>query len=1057
MRRLMRKFVLTTLLLLILTRAFPQSTLLDDFEDISGWKPIPSDGVRMNLSQGPGTTREALVMDFEFYAGSGYAIAQKKFPLHLPKNYKFTFFLKGETPVNNFEFKLLDSLDNVFWIKKLNITYPREWTKQTIRKRHLTFAWGPSGGGEIRKVDRIEFVVSAGTGGKGHIAIDDFRLETLPDTIPAGIVPRAEASSAEIQDSPHISSDGDSLGRWKSTGMSDREWLMVDFGRMKEFGGFVIDWDKDDYATAYDVLVSDDAKDWTVASRVEHGNGGRDYVPISDAESKYVKLDFQKSSRGKGYGLVRAEIKSPQFSSSLNDLFTAIAKDAPRGCYPKYFSGEQSYWTVIGTDGDDKEALINEQGAIEVDKLAFSLEPFLFVGGRLVTWNDASMKQSLEKEYLPVPSVHWNYKGWELHTQAFSAGVAGKSMLLVSYRLENRNCQTHKGKLFIALRPFQVNPPWQWLNIQGGVSQIDSIWNESGLLHVDGRKVIPMETPNAFGATTFESGDIVEYLRGGRVPPSQSVVDTRSLASAALEYDFNLPCGKTMEVHLAVPFHGWKGSPAPGMTSEAGLLYVDMAQASTVQAWETKLNHVQLQLPASAGPIANTLKSTLAYILINRDGPGIQPGSRSYERSWIRDGSLTSTALLQMSHREEVRRFIDWYAQHQYANGKIPCVVDARGADPVPEHDSHGEFIYAVLQYFRYSKDTTWLRSMFPHVANTVHYLQSLRAERKTDIYKDGSPEQRACYGLVPESISHEGYSDKARHSYWDDFFVMRGLKDATSIAGILGEGELQAEWRAERDDFKNDLYASLRLTMETKKIDYIPGCVELGDFDATSTAISVMPCGELGNLPELQLRSTFERYYRSFRDRENGTLEWTNYTPYELRIIGALVYMGQKERAYDLLKYFMKDRRPPAWNDWAEVVWRDPATPRYIGDMPHTWVGSEFIRSLMSMFVLERESDSAHVLAAGIPDSWVQDPAGVKAQGLQTPYGRVDYQISKKGKVVTMEVSGTFDPAAHRLVVRCPLSIAPRGICIDGKISPSPGSGEAVIRRLPAKVVFSY
>jgi hypothetical protein len=40
----------------------------------------------------------------------------------------------------------------------------------------------------------------------------------------------------------------------------------------------------------------------------------------------------------------------------------------------------------------------------------------------------------------------------------------------------------------------------------------------------------------------------------------------------------------------------------------------------------------------------------------------------------------------------------------------------------------------------------------------------------------------------VPESISHEGYASQPRHSYWDNFFVLRGLKDAAAMAAVLGE-----------------------------------------------------------------------------------------------------------------------------------------------------------------------------------------------------------------------------------------------------------------------------
>ncbi len=131
----------------------------------------------------------------------------------------------------------------------------------------------------------------------------------------------------------------------------------------------------------------------------------------------------------------------------------------------------------------------------------------------------------------------------------------------------------------------------------------------------------------------------------------------------------------------------------------------------TIDFWKAKLNHIKFNLPQSADRIVNTYKSNLAYILINRDKAGIQPGSRSYERSWIRDGALTSSALLKSGIVDEVKDFIDWYTANQFENGKVPCVVDSRGPDPVPENDSHGEMIYLIREYFNFTKDTTFLRS----------------------------------------------------------------------------------------------------------------------------------------------------------------------------------------------------------------------------------------------------------------------------------------------------------------------------------------------------------
>jgi hypothetical protein len=1044
---------LTTILLSF--DASSQQVLLDDFETLTGWTAIVSEGAKLAIASGEGKAGRAMVMDFDLSGVYGYVIAQKEFSFDLPSNYQFTFDMKADAPVNNFEFKLIDDKENVFWIKKLSVEYPKTWTRQSIRKRHLSFAWGPARVEEIRTVRKIQFVVSVATGGKGRVFFDNFRFEPIDDRAGQTARADAEASSSTTGNLPRVDAAGTVLTDWTSEGGREEQWLTVDFHRPKEVGGFVIDWDSTDFAVSYDALLSDDGKEWTKAYSVSNGNGGRDYGSTKEGEGRFFKLALSRSSRNRGYGIRRMEFKGPDFSSTPNQFFHAIAADARAGLYPKYLRDRQSYWTIMGVDGDTKEALVNEQGQVEVDKLQFSLEPFLYIDGKLVTWSDVTTTPSLLDDYLPVPSVTWSYQGhWALTVEGVAAGVPGNSLLGLKYSLKCTSPGS-KARLFIAIRPFQVNPPWQALNIEGGVSRIDSIINHHGLIQVNGVPVIPMTPPTRFGVAEFDKGHITEYLVRGAVPPDQEVRDHFGYASGALEYEFDMTAGETRDVYLAVPFHGWRGSPTPNMSPQSAATYFEMMLVQTRNQWESKLNRIQIALPSFAQPVINTLRSNLAYILINRDGPGIQPGSRSYERSWIRDGALTCSALLRTGHRDEVREFIDWYAQGQFPSGKIPCVIDTRGPDAVPEHDSNGEFIYAVLQYFLFSKDTLWLRGKFDAVTRTVRYIQSLRAERKTDTYRNGTAEQRACFGLVPESISHEGYWDVPRHSYWDDFFVLRGLKDAATIAAILGEKKEAAEYAAERDDFQKDLYASIRLAMGNKKIDYIPGCAELGDFDATSTTIAVDPGGELGKIPEPQLHNTFDKYYAFFAERKKK--EFVNYTPYETRVIGTFVRLGQKKRAAEALEFFMHDRRPPEWNHWAEVVWCDPDTPKYIGDMPHTWVGSDFIRSVLSMFVYERESDGTHLLAAGIPEAWVNDPAGIQVNNLPTSCGTLNYTVRKAGKTIVAEISGSFDAPNHRLALASPLPAPLHGVSIGGKKVPLPRSGEVAIKSLPARVVLTY
>ena len=79
------------------------------------------------------------------------------------------------------------------------------------------------------------------------------------------------------------------------------------------------------------------------------------------------------------------------------------------------------------------------------------------------------------------------------------------------------------------------------------------------------------------------------------------------------------------------------------------------------------------------------------------------------------------------------------------------------------------------------SGDTAAARKYWPAVERGARFLDSLRHERMTEVYR--APDSLIFYGLLPPSISHEGYSAKPVHSYWDDFLALRGLKDATELA----------------------------------------------------------------------------------------------------------------------------------------------------------------------------------------------------------------------------------------------------------------------------------
>lgn len=1030
--------------------------VLDDFESTQGWQNITSDeSVKIHTQTVPGKIGNALEIHFDFTKGSGFCGIQKQIPMELPDNFSFSFYLKGDAPVNNFEFKLVDaSGDNVWWLNQRNYEFDKQWRRIIIKKRHIQFAWGPTNDKSLRKIDKIQFFIASATGGAGSIYLDDFKFESLSvaDTIPPKPVAYV-SSEAEPHFASHIF-DGDLTKGWRSSTDDPQPEIIVDLKKHYEYGGLIIDWDKDNYAKSYEIYNSHDMKSWQPIYHVTNGKGGRAYIPVKDYESRYLKLKMFKSSRNSFYGIKEISVQDYFFSEKMENVYKEMSKDNPRGYFPRYFYNEQSYWTLTGVNNDQDEALISEDGAVEVDKSMFSIEPFLVIKNnkkKFYTWNDVSTKTKLEKDYLPVPSVEWNSENWTLETKIFADGPPGESVLYTIYSIKNMSAKPVSGSLYLAIRPFQVNPPWQFINWPGGTTKISSVGKKPSKITINGIKdVIPLDKPDNFAAVEFDEGDIIQFISNDKLPTSTEINDSHQYASAAMQYNFKLNPDEKKQVVLAVPFHE---SDAHVVKREQ----VSKRLEDVCAFWEKKINTVDFNLPASANHLLNTIRSNLAYILINRDGYGIQPGSRSYERSWIRDGSLTSSALLKLGVKPEVKDFINWYAGYQYPDGKVPCVVDKRGPDPTAENDSHGQLIFAILQYFLFTGDTTFLASHFENVRKAVEYMDKLTAERRTKEYLEGNETQKACYGLLPESISHEGYSAKPMHSYWDDFFGLKGYKDAVQIAKILGKDEQVKNFVSARDTFHNNLYRSIDMAISNKQINFIPGCVELGDFDATSTAIAVYPCNELKNLPEPYAHNTFDRYFEYFEKRRDDKISWKDYTPYEVRLIGTFIYLGQIERAHALIDFFFKDQRPNAWNHWAEVVRPGYRTPGFIGDMPHTWVGSDFISAVRSMFVYEDELNQSLVIGAGLYKEWLRSETGISVKKLPTYYGNLDYAINKIKNGYHIKIAGSLKIPIGKIQLSNFDGKVPKKVIVNGNEIQGFDENKIKIAEFPADVDIIY
>ncbi len=1003
-----------------------------DFAASADWQPVMSQPAvaQVETMDGKGTS-----VRFDFKGGGGFVGMRMESALTLPSAFVFRLRLRYQGAANDLQFKLADASGrNVWWWRHLAFASTDGTLEVMIPSRLIEFAWGPQGAGAPGSIGGIEIILAAGGGGNGELLLESM---TLADLSPPDC-PSVSASSAEMKHPPADIFSPASGTSWRGLPGAGA-WLELDLEHTCECGGIVITWEAGRTPSDFELAGCDDGTVWTLLRTVHRAAGRVSMIPFTPGEYRRIRLSFSGID---AVGIEKIEIKPHDFGSTPNDFFRNISSLSPRGWFPRYLSGEQSYWTPTATPEGQYRGLLNEEGLVETDFAGFSIEPSLWMDGKWINWAAVQPEPELAGQWMPVPSSIWRVSGIVLKTTTYATGPQYRENLHIRYELTNESEEPIHVRLFSAVRPFQVTPPWQIWGKLGGFSPIHAIDWDGTVVRVNGNKVIkPEPLPSAFGATTFDGGDISSWLAGGVVPGASSVEDAYSQASAALAFDLSLASGDSRIIYLSVPFaecgHDMISSPEGAD-----------AFCQALASWHNAKAKPRFLLPDAYGELAVVLNTAIAHILVNRDGAALQPGPRRYTRSWIRDGAIMASALLRMGYTQAAVDFLRWYIPFQKPDGNVPCVVDGNGPDWLPEHDSHGQLIFLAAECYRFTHDKTILEESWDAVTRATSYLEALRQTRLTTAYNNsgGNP----CRGLLPESASHEGYLAHPVHSYWDDYWAIQGMEDAALIARVLGYADKEERFLGIAQELRDALSHSIRLVIAANNLHYVPGSVEWADFDITATACALGMLDMASLMPSISVREMIDEYLSGLRRRWSGETDWNNYTAYEIRIVGALVRCGLREEASDLLDRFLADRRPGAWNQWPEISWRDPRSPGHLGDLPHSWIGAEFVLSAITRFAYERADDSSLVLAAGMPLRWMSGgPVGVL--DLHTRYGCLSFSLERTS------------PDTMTCIIAAGLRVPPGGIVIkpplDGIITgieDAPDDSrftehEVVLRQIPA------
>ena len=1019
-----------------------EALVLPGFADPAGWMAVVSGQAELRTSAAEGPAGEvALRLDYDFGGGGGFVVARREVVLELPESWEIEVFVRGAAPANTLELKLVDDTGASVWRwRREAFAAPQDWTRLAVESRDAEFAWGPAGGGTIRRTSALEIAVVAAPGGRGFLEITGFRIvdrslgrafRVSASSSATGRAPTG-ASAGGPANSPAAALDESPATAWRSAPGAGPHTLTIDFGAEREIGGLVVTWDAAAPPRSFRIEAERGADAWESVHDAATAGATTSFVELPALRAQRLRVAATPLREQDGVGIANLEVKPVEWSRSPAEFLTNVALASRRGAWPRYLRREQSYWTPVATPSSGPVGLLSDDGAVEVGEGGFMLEPSLLVAGddaasparRWITWADVAHSVKLHAAPLPVATVVLGYEALSLAVTAVAEDAQNAQdaqdaddvgTLLVRYRLANASTRPAQVTLLVALRPFQVTPPWQAFRSLGGPSPIARLEWDNPVARVNDAVTVRALTPaTGFGAAGFDEGGVGAALSLGRIPSRTDVTDGACRAEGVFAFEVRLDAGATTEVFVECRLGAPSVRDVPGAPSVARS---EPAQriAAALEAWRSALPLPMLMRAAGATPSrtaaadahagtapahpdvveAHDVAATaIAHILACRDGAALRPGPRRYTRSWIRDGAIMSAALLRAGREDAARAFVQWYATFQRGDGFVPCCVDREGVDPLVEHDSHGQLVYAVAEDFRFTRDIAFARSLWPQCARAATFIEALRTTRKTDEFRTGW--RRACFGLLPESVSHEGYLAQPVHSYWDDFWSLRGLRDAAFLAGELGLDADAQRWSAAAADLSEAISSSMRIVMEERGLATVPASVEWADFDSTAVAGAISLVGASELFPADALERTFDEYLRGFRARRDGTIAWNNYTPYEVRIVGALVRMGRRDDANEVLDLLLADRRPVAWNQWPEILWPDRASPAHLGDLPHCWIGAEYVIALRSMVVFEH--DGALVIGAGLRREWIDTEEGLEVKGISTWYGALDLSIRRRG-----------------------------------------------------------
>jgi len=425
------------------------------------------------------------------------------------------------------------------------------------------------------------------------------------------------------------------------------------------------------------------------------------------------------------------------------------------------------------------------------------------------TMDDVECEHGLAEGRYLIPWAKWSAGAWAtssagaitVTTELCEVKRSSRegNLFVVGSRvaLENGGDEGRAIGLYVALRP---------LGPAGfDVRELAVSKEGDALLVEDHAAIVAMAKPSEAGVLATDT--IGDLALQGRMPQSTHATSESGDCSGALRFDLRLSAGERRTLGFVCPVlpgrravgHQWDGvsawaqfdlaalnpdsggvlQPDPGLEYYRGLRVSELF-AEAEEYWRQLVEQVRLDLPDERWEGA--FAAIIAHVAMEMNDGAPDVAVVNYN-VFNRDGVYVANIFQKSGNTALAAEAIDYFAEHPF-NGRS-----------FPEADNPGQILWAMGQQWRFTRDKTWLRRIYPSARKIAAMIEYCRTtEGPHWVRMDGLDFGPA----LPEGKRRELVPGKCdgHHPEYTEAFDIAGLYAARTLAEAMGESGDAAKWR---------------------------------------------------------------------------------------------------------------------------------------------------------------------------------------------------------------------------------------------------------------------